>query len=98
MTVRQLADDLAIPYSTIYNNPSSFGGVKIGGRWWFFESLVEEALWSKYKVCAFLNRHGGTILLGVDNSGEIKGINPNAGLARNPILRKECCINFQTEG
>ena len=29
-------------------------------------------------VCAFLNRHGGTILLGVKNSGEIQGINPAA--------------------
>ncbi len=29
-------------------------------------------------VCAFLNRHGGTILLGVKDSGEIQGINPAA--------------------
>ena len=29
-------------------------------------------------VCAFLNRHGGTILLGVTNSGEIQGIDSNA--------------------
>ncbi len=27
-------------------------------------------------VCAFLNRHGGTLVLGVDNSGIIKGIDP----------------------
>ncbi len=27
-------------------------------------------------VCAFLNRHGGTILLGVQNSGEVVGIEP----------------------
>lgn len=28
-------------------------------------------------VCAFLNRHGGTLLLGVSDSGEIKGIDPD---------------------
>lgn len=29
-------------------------------------------------VCAFLNRHGGTLLLGVQDSGEIQGINPES--------------------
>jgi len=29
-------------------------------------------------VCAFLNRHGGTILLGVSDSGDIQGIEQNA--------------------
>lgn len=29
-------------------------------------------------VCAFLNRHGGTILLGVIDSGEVQGIDPGA--------------------
>ena len=29
-------------------------------------------------VCAFLNRHGGTILLGVTDSGAIQGIEPDA--------------------
>lgn len=29
-------------------------------------------------VCAFLNRHGGTILLGVTDSGDIQGIEPDA--------------------
>ena len=29
-------------------------------------------------VCAFLNRHGGTILLGVSDSGDIQGIDPDA--------------------
>lgn len=29
-------------------------------------------------VCAFLNRHGGTILLGVQDSGEVTGIDPDA--------------------
>lgn len=29
-------------------------------------------------VCAFLNRHGGTIFLGVKDSGEIQGINSDA--------------------
>jgi len=36
-------------------------------------------------VCAFLNRHGGTILLGVQDSGEVAGIAPDA-LAR---IRKD---------
>ncbi len=36
-------------------------------------------------VCAFLNRHGGTILLGVQDSGEVAGITPEA-LAR---IRKD---------
>ena len=29
-------------------------------------------------VCAFLNRHGGTILLGVQDSGAVQGIEPDA--------------------
>lgn len=29
-------------------------------------------------VCAFLNRHGGTLLLGVQDSGEVQGISPDA--------------------
>ena len=29
-------------------------------------------------VCAFLNRHGGTILLGVQDSGEVQGIDPDS--------------------
>jgi ATP-dependent DNA helicase RecG len=29
-------------------------------------------------VCAFLNRHGGTILLGVTNAGEVQGIDSDA--------------------
>ncbi|MDP3704368.1 MAG: ATP-binding protein [Legionellaceae bacterium] len=29
-------------------------------------------------VCAFLNRHGGTILLGVEDSGHVQGIAPDA--------------------
>src|SRR3990167_9381248 len=28
-------------------------------------------------VCAFLNRHGGTILLGIQDSGHIQGIHPD---------------------
>ncbi len=28
-------------------------------------------------VCAFLNRHGGTILLGVSDTGEVTGIGPD---------------------
>ena len=29
-------------------------------------------------VCAFLNRYGGTILLGITDSGEVQGIDPDA--------------------
>jgi ATP-dependent DNA helicase RecG len=29
-------------------------------------------------VCAFLNRHGGTLLLGVNDQGEVKGVDPQA--------------------
>ena len=29
-------------------------------------------------VCAFLNRHGGTLLLGVKDSGEVQGVAPDA--------------------
>ena len=29
-------------------------------------------------ICAFLNRYGGTLLLGVHDSGRITGIDPNA--------------------
>ena len=28
-------------------------------------------------VCAFLNRHGGDLLLGVDDAGEVTGVDPN---------------------
>ncbi|MCC6817229.1 MAG: putative DNA binding domain-containing protein, partial [Saprospiraceae bacterium] len=30
------------------------------------------------KVCAFLNREGGSILLGVNNQGEVIGVDPAA--------------------
>ena len=29
-------------------------------------------------VCAFLNRHGGTLLLGINDDGEILGIDPDS--------------------
>ncbi len=29
-------------------------------------------------VCAFLNRHGGTLLMGVNDTGQITGIDPEA--------------------
>lgn len=45
----QLAKKLDIPKSTVYNNPHAFGGIRIGGRWWFFEELVAEALRSQRK-------------------------------------------------
>ena len=28
-------------------------------------------------VCAFLNRHGGNLLLGVSDSGEVTGVDPD---------------------
>ena len=28
-------------------------------------------------ICAFLNRYGGTILLGVDDSGTVTGVHPD---------------------
>jgi len=28
-------------------------------------------------VCAFLNRHGGTLLLGVSDAGEVTGVDPD---------------------
>ena len=28
-------------------------------------------------VCAFLNRHGGSLLLGVSDSGEVTGVDPD---------------------
>lgn len=43
----QLAKELDIPKSTIYNNPKAFGGIRIGGRWWFFDKLVVEAIRSQ---------------------------------------------------
>ena len=29
-------------------------------------------------VCAFLNRHGGTLLLGVSDAGEVTGVDPDS--------------------
>lgn len=44
-----------------------------------FKTCREHINRDVYKtVCAFLNRHGGTILLGVLDSGEINGISPSA--------------------
>ena len=42
-----LAKRLGIPKSTVYNNPTAFGGVRIGTRWWFFDNLVVETLRNK---------------------------------------------------
>lgn len=28
-------------------------------------------------VCSFLNRHGGTLLLGVSDTGDVTGVNPD---------------------
>ena len=40
-------------------------------------------------VCAFLNRHGGTIFLGVTDSREIQGIDPDAiGQIRRDFVNK----------
>ena len=42
-------------------------------------------------VCAFLNRHGGTILLGVTDSGDIQGIEHDA-VAQ---IKKGFCYSHQ---
>lgn len=43
-----------------------------------FKSCREQLPKSVYEtICAFLNRHGGTLLLGVSNDGSIQGISPN---------------------
>jgi len=36
-------------------------------------------------VCAFLNRHGGTVLLGVSDAGAVTGIDP----ARVELIKKD---------
>lgn len=44
-----------------------------------FKACREQLPKSVYEtVCAFLNRHGGTLLLGVDDHGEISGIAPES--------------------
>jgi ATP-dependent DNA helicase RecG len=44
-----------------------------------FKECKNEVSRSAYEtVCSFLNRHGGTLLLGVSDDGDITGINPNA--------------------
>ncbi len=44
-----------------------------------FKTCQDQINRSVYEtVCAFLNRHGGTILLGVQDSGSVQGITPSA--------------------
>jgi hypothetical protein len=46
-------------------------------------------------ICAFLNRHGGTILLGVKDSGEVSGVDPDAvaqlGLSHDQVETLRYC-------
>ena len=46
-------------------------------------------------VCAFLNRHGGTILLGVQDDGTLQGIEPDAVTHRgaDPQLIERGCFS-----
>ena len=40
-----------------------------------FDSLSKDVFDT---ICSFSNREGGTIILGVDNDGTIKGVNPES--------------------
>jgi ATP-dependent DNA helicase RecG len=53
-----------------------------------FKECKDEIPKSVYKtVCSFLNRHGGTILLGVDDSGKIIGISEqNVGKLKSDFV------------
>ena len=42
-------------------------------------------------VCAFLNRHGGTVLLGVTDAGEISGVDPD----KTEQIKKLICSFFE---
>ena len=43
-----------------------------------FKTCIDEVSNSLYEsVCSFLNRSGGTILMGVDNDGTVIGVNPD---------------------
>lgn len=44
MDVRSAAELLELSPSTIYRDPVKFGGVKIGGRWRFYERFIIEAI------------------------------------------------------
>ncbi len=40
-------------------------------------------------VCAFLNRHGGSLLLGVGNAGAVTGVDPDCEVASNILIHRE---------
>ena len=72
-----------------------------------FKSSQEGLARSVYEtICAFLNRRGGHIILGVSDNGKILGINPDkiqeqldtlAKDLNNPqIIRPTCSFNFET--
>ena len=72
-----------------------------------FKSSQEGLARSVYEtICAFLNRRGGHIILGVSDNGKILGINPDKiqeqldTLAKDlnnlQIIRPTCSFNFET--
>lgn len=44
MNVRAVAELLELSLSTIYRDPTKYGGVKIGGRWRFYERFLVETI------------------------------------------------------
>lgn len=47
-------------------------------------------------VCAFLNRHGGTLLLGVTDSGDLTGVDPDC-VAHSPFPKNPVIARFFRE-
>ena len=55
-----------------------------------FKESIEGVPKSLYEtICAFLNREGGDIFLGVDNKGRIKGLD-NHKLKRKAFYKSKC--------
>lgn len=52
------------------------GGENIAVEFKESDHKINKSLYNT--VCSFLNRHGGTILLGVNDNGEITGVSPKA--------------------
>lgn len=44
MKAQAVADLLELSLSTIYRDPTKYGGVKIGGRWRFYERYIVETI------------------------------------------------------
>lgn len=44
MNAHAVADLLELSLSTIYRDPTRYGGVKIGGRWRFYERFIVETI------------------------------------------------------